>query len=498
MERDGGEVEGRGNLIGRTVKLDYDTENLERGKFARLAIELEMTKPLPTRIRLDGFWHYLSSTSRESPPLNRHRKIETSLKPPEGYGLWMQVVRKSRQSSKKGAANQRENQGLVSAKGMESGRPQSNLSKIGKGDKSKPTAGVETKGKSEDRDDTKKGNINRQKGKAPLIIWKVKRLMIDDLKKVQSELDASKNRGSAAKAAISELKSKLVASQWWVRSKVEGEVKAMKAMNELTLAVYQSCKDLEDIKMEVDEQRRERIKMKQVLRVRRQSLRLLQLKLRAVRIEAEAFATSTEDAAAVIAMSTEAEYGTVELTVEEYAELIRRAQEETAMCRWRVSVSVEQKLAAEASRNIAVAKLNKVYCNSINFNKADGRKSGRRSANAEVWEEEEEGGAIMEDEEDWRWQRGRKERGRIWSKRRRRRPGGDSSGSVGGWIVIPKARAQAMAAESNCRRLARPPPTRRSWSHGSNGRKRMVKRRSKPTIFVKLSCFIQGIKNWFW
>ncbi|CAI0401628.1 unnamed protein product [Linum tenue] len=44
-----------GNLIGRTVKLDYHTENLERGKFARIVIELDMTKPLLTRIRLDGF-----------------------------------------------------------------------------------------------------------------------------------------------------------------------------------------------------------------------------------------------------------------------------------------------------------------------------------------------------------------------------------------------------------------------------------------------------------
>ncbi|CAI0402768.1 unnamed protein product [Linum tenue] len=38
------------------VNLDYHTENLERGKFVRIAIDLDMTKPLPTRIRLDGAW----------------------------------------------------------------------------------------------------------------------------------------------------------------------------------------------------------------------------------------------------------------------------------------------------------------------------------------------------------------------------------------------------------------------------------------------------------
>ncbi|CAI0401224.1 unnamed protein product [Linum tenue] len=45
-----------GNLIGRTIRLDYHTEQLERGKFARLAVELDLSKSLPTRIFLDNFW----------------------------------------------------------------------------------------------------------------------------------------------------------------------------------------------------------------------------------------------------------------------------------------------------------------------------------------------------------------------------------------------------------------------------------------------------------
>ncbi|CAI0429803.1 unnamed protein product [Linum tenue] len=325
--------------------------------------------------------------------------------------------------------------------------------------------------------------------------WLDSKPLIDELEKVQSELDAAKNRGSAARAAISELKSELEATHLRVRSKMEGEVKAMKATNELTLAVDQTCKDLEVIKMEADEQRRERMKLKQVLRVRRQSLRALQLKLRAVRIEAEAFASSAEDAAAVIALSTETEYGTVEMTAEEYDELIRRAQEETALCRWRVSVSVEQKLAAEASRNVALAKLKQVYSNSSNFNKANGRKSGRRSNTAE-WEDGEEEDAIVEDGEDLAAASGKKG-AREDMTEEEAAAAGDSSGRVGGWIVIPKARARAMAAESDRRRLPRPPAARRSLSQGSNGRKRMVKKRSKPSIFAKLSSFIRGIKKWF-
>ncbi|CAI0402546.1 unnamed protein product, partial [Linum tenue] len=172
---------------------------------------------------------------------------------------------------------------------------------------------------------------------------------IDELEKVQSELDAAKNRGSTARAAISKLQSVLEATQRRVRSKVKGKVKVMKATNELTLVVDQRCKNLEAIKMEADEQLRKRMKMKQVLRVRRQSLHSLQLTLRAMRIEAEAFATSAEDAAAVISMSMEVEYETVELTAEEEGDVIVEDKEDLAAIAGKKGARedmVEEKVAA--------------------------------------------------------------------------------------------------------------------------------------------------------
>ncbi|CAL1353629.1 unnamed protein product [Linum trigynum] len=45
-----------GNLIGRTIKLDYHTLNRQRRKFARIAVEVDMSKPLVPRIWLDGAW----------------------------------------------------------------------------------------------------------------------------------------------------------------------------------------------------------------------------------------------------------------------------------------------------------------------------------------------------------------------------------------------------------------------------------------------------------
>ncbi|CAL1394902.1 unnamed protein product [Linum trigynum] len=45
-----------GNLIGRTIKLDYHTLNQQRAKFVRLAVEVDLAKQLVPRIWLDDAW----------------------------------------------------------------------------------------------------------------------------------------------------------------------------------------------------------------------------------------------------------------------------------------------------------------------------------------------------------------------------------------------------------------------------------------------------------
>ncbi|CAN1177318.1 hypothetical protein LINPERHAP2_LOCUS33037 [Linum perenne] len=45
-----------GNLIGSTVKIDAPTLNTNRGKFARIAVEINMDEPLAQVIELDGAW----------------------------------------------------------------------------------------------------------------------------------------------------------------------------------------------------------------------------------------------------------------------------------------------------------------------------------------------------------------------------------------------------------------------------------------------------------
>ncbi|CAN0905492.1 hypothetical protein LINGRAHAP2_LOCUS23703 [Linum grandiflorum] len=47
---------GLGNLIGRFVCIDKPTLNSARGKFARIAVEINIAEPVATGVSLDGVW----------------------------------------------------------------------------------------------------------------------------------------------------------------------------------------------------------------------------------------------------------------------------------------------------------------------------------------------------------------------------------------------------------------------------------------------------------
>ncbi|CAI9094108.1 OLC1v1029782C1 [Oldenlandia corymbosa var. corymbosa] len=46
-----------GNFVGRTIQIDPNTLNAERGQFARIAVELDTELPLMSSIQIDGEWH---------------------------------------------------------------------------------------------------------------------------------------------------------------------------------------------------------------------------------------------------------------------------------------------------------------------------------------------------------------------------------------------------------------------------------------------------------
>ncbi|CAI0553870.1 unnamed protein product [Linum tenue] len=119
-----------GNMIGRAIKLDFHTANQQRAKFARMAVEVDLSKPLVPRIRLDGKWQKVefgnlpivcfecgkightklncpslsqaltvaSQSGAPSPPLVA--AAVASPEDPAGFGPWMLVSRKSRRNSR--------------------------------------------------------------------------------------------------------------------------------------------------------------------------------------------------------------------------------------------------------------------------------------------------------------------------------------------------------------------------------------------------------------
>ncbi|CAI0382193.1 unnamed protein product [Linum tenue] len=179
-----------GNLIGRTIKIDYHTEHLERGKFARIAIELDMTKPLPTRIWLDNFWQAVLYENlpticyhcgrighqedncpqvRQETPLAITGFLEaeqavspatSSQDPPAGFGPWMQVIRKSCKPSRKVSEHVTQNRQQIRG---ESGK--SSASAKGKSEDTLAKGSREGKGKGkvEQSSGNKKGTSASQK-----------------------------------------------------------------------------------------------------------------------------------------------------------------------------------------------------------------------------------------------------------------------------------------------------------------------------------------------
>ncbi|CAI0434599.1 unnamed protein product [Linum tenue] len=118
-----------GNLIGRTIKLDYHTLTQQRAKFARLAVEVDISKALVPRIWLDDEWQKVEyenlpevcfecgkighnvgtcpqiATTTSPSQGNLARALvpagpsPSSEDPNPGFGPWMLVTRRSRRNS---------------------------------------------------------------------------------------------------------------------------------------------------------------------------------------------------------------------------------------------------------------------------------------------------------------------------------------------------------------------------------------------------------------
>lgn len=110
-----------GNSIGKTIKIDITTTKQARGKFARMCVEIDLTKPLISKYKLDGKKYYIEyesihmicfecgkygHSSKNCPmntiiadPSTEENVQETEAKEDAKFGPWM-VVKKTRRIRK--------------------------------------------------------------------------------------------------------------------------------------------------------------------------------------------------------------------------------------------------------------------------------------------------------------------------------------------------------------------------------------------------------------
>ncbi|CAN1829884.1 hypothetical protein LINPERHAP1_LOCUS32682 [Linum perenne] len=84
-----------GNLIGKTVKVDFNTQRAERGKFARIAIELDLNEPLAPVVEIDGVSQAIEYENMPSLCFGCGKELT-----PESFGPWMLVERRGRRPRK--------------------------------------------------------------------------------------------------------------------------------------------------------------------------------------------------------------------------------------------------------------------------------------------------------------------------------------------------------------------------------------------------------------
>ncbi|KZV23100.1 hypothetical protein F511_06624 [Dorcoceras hygrometricum] len=189
--------------------------------------------------------------------------------------------------------------------------------------------------------------------------WLDSRPLIDELETMQAELSSAKDRVAKAEATIFELQAQLETINTRIQSAKEGEERCHVMISDINQAQHKTQEEMEQHKAKTDDKRRRKSKLKQVLRLKKQTLEALELTLEAIKLESEAFGTSAAQALHHI-NNSEATNIMMELSQEEYNLLKKRASEQISTAEWRISVSQEEKLAAENTRDSAFARLQKL------------------------------------------------------------------------------------------------------------------------------------------
>lgn len=209
-----------------------------------------------------------------------------------------------------------------------------------------------------ERDETKK-ELDRAKEKA-VQSWLDSKPLIDELEKQKANLANAQQNSKTPKTAILELESQLEIIQMKIKSKREDHLKTEKRIYEINLVLDQARNEMERLKLNIKKERQTRAKLKQTLHLRRRTVQTLQLALQASLLESDAVEVSKAEVFRQISHS-ENHKSVVQINHKDYYALRRRAEERISQANWRVSISAEQKLAAEATHELALSKLNHFY-----------------------------------------------------------------------------------------------------------------------------------------
>lgn len=190
--------------------------------------------------------------------------------------------------------------------------------------------------------------------------WSDCRSLIHVLEKLEIDVEIARKQSAMSNIVISELESQLKATKLSIESKREEELSVTKMINEINDDLEETQEEMEEIILESDEKRCERVELKQMLKMRRQTLEALQLTHRALRLEVECFGASAAEALQHIAKS-EKICNTVQLTLEDLDAIKRAADENTFLQEWRVAASTEQRFATQERRNLFFKRLEELY-----------------------------------------------------------------------------------------------------------------------------------------
>ncbi|PPS07032.1 hypothetical protein GOBAR_AA13604 [Gossypium barbadense] len=90
-------------MVGKVIKLDMNTDSRARGRFARMAVYVDLEKPLVSQILINEI--LVSMVKRKMTSKSRNTIVDGSEKNDENYGPWMIIERKSRQKFRENMLN---------------------------------------------------------------------------------------------------------------------------------------------------------------------------------------------------------------------------------------------------------------------------------------------------------------------------------------------------------------------------------------------------------